>query len=148
MSQNVKIMKIKDLPRQIKELALKRQVEQGNEPNEELDLIENKGNGNFMWDKTPERDLFWCKINLGNFKPFYDIYPQDVDTSTENVDTCKDKYVQSVIDNFKNRSELGIFKYGTTLERKDLNVHDWLIHLQEELMDAVLYIERLKSEEL
>lgn len=137
-------MKIKDLPQEIKELALKRQVEQGNKPNEELDLIENKGNGNFMWDKTPERDLFWCKINLGNFKPFYDLYPQNEGVS----DGVKDKYVQSVIDNFKNRSELGIFKYGTTLERKDLNVQDWLLHLQEELMDAVLYVERLKSEKL
>lgn len=69
--------------------------------------------------------------------------PQPIDT-----DACKDKHGKSVIDNFKNRSEVGIFKYGTTLERQDLNVHDWLIHLQEELMDAVLYIERLKSEEL
>lgn len=134
-------MKIKDLPQPIKELALKRQVEQGNEPNEELNLSDLKYKGNFDWDETHEGFNFWAKIDNENFKPFYDLYQQD-------VDTCKDKYVQSVIDNFKNRSELGIFKYGTTLERKDLNVYDWLIHLQEELMDAVLYIERLKSEKL
>jgi hypothetical protein len=32
------------------------------------------------------------------------------------------------------------------LERRDLDWLDWITHLQEELMDAVLYIERLKEE--
>jgi hypothetical protein len=54
-----------------------------------------------------------------------------------------DKIVQSVIDKFNHRSELGIKKYGTTLEQNDND--DYLIHLQEELMDAVLYIEKLKQ---
>lgn len=57
-----------------------------------------------------------------------------------------DKYVEQVIDKYKQRSETGIKKYGTTLERKDLNLLDWLNHLQEELMDASLYVERLKEE--
>lgn len=59
---------------------------------------------------------------------------------------CKDKIVQRVIDQFKQRSEAGIKKYNTTLERDDLNTLQWLTHLQEELMDATLYIERLKQE--
>ena len=54
-----------------------------------------------------------------------------------------DKIVQSVIDKFKQRSEIGIKKYGTTLDQNDND--DYLIHLQEELMDAVLYIEKLKQ---
>lgn len=57
-----------------------------------------------------------------------------------------DKYVEQVIEKYKQRSETGIKKYGTTLERKDLNLLDWLNHLQEELMDASLYVERLKDE--
>lgn len=57
-----------------------------------------------------------------------------------------DKYVESVIAKYRERSEIGIKKYGTTLERKDLNLIDWLNHLQEELMDASLYVERLKEE--
>jgi len=57
-----------------------------------------------------------------------------------------DKYVESVIAKYRERSETGIKKYGTTLERKDLNLIDWLNHLQEELMDASLYVERLKEE--
>lgn len=58
----------------------------------------------------------------------------------------KDKIVESVLSRFKQRSEVGIKKYNTTLERNDLNTLQWLTHLQEELMDATLYIERLKQE--
>jgi hypothetical protein len=54
-----------------------------------------------------------------------------------------DKIVQSVIDKFNQRSEVGIKKYGTTLDQN--NNDDYLKHLQEELMDAVLYIEKLKQ---
>lgn len=58
----------------------------------------------------------------------------------------KDKIVDAVIKKFSDRSESGIKKYGTTLERGDLTISEWLTHLQEELMDATLYIEKLKSE--
>lgn len=54
-----------------------------------------------------------------------------------------DKIVQQVIEKFNQRSEVGIKKYGTTLEEN--NNDDYLTHLQEELMDAILYIEKLKS---
>jgi hypothetical protein len=57
-----------------------------------------------------------------------------------------DSIVESVLDKFKERSEEGINKYGVTLDRKDLSPLEWLNHLQEELMDATLYIERLKKE--
>jgi len=57
----------------------------------------------------------------------------------------KDKYVQAVKEKFEERSQTGIRKYNTTLEREDLNIVDWLNHLQEELMDATLYVERLKA---
>jgi hypothetical protein len=58
----------------------------------------------------------------------------------------KDKYVQAVKEKFEERSQTGIRKYNTTLERNDLSFIDWLTHLQEELMDATLYIERLKQD--
>jgi hypothetical protein len=41
------------------------------------------------------------------------------------------------------RSEKGIKKYNNTLDRDDLDAEAWLLHLQEELMDATLYIEAL-----
>lgn len=57
----------------------------------------------------------------------------------------KDTIVESVIQQFKQRSEVGINKYGVTLNREDLNVLEWLQHLQEELMDATLYVQKLKE---
>ena len=55
----------------------------------------------------------------------------------------QDKIVKQVVDKFQQRSELGIKKYGTTLEQNDKD--DFLNHLQEELMDAILYIEKLRG---
>lgn len=57
-----------------------------------------------------------------------------------------DSIVESVVMKYKERANLGLTKYGTNLDRKDLNVKDWTEHLQQELMDAVLYLEKLKSE--
>jgi hypothetical protein len=54
--------------------------------------------------------------------------------------------VQAVIRKFQERSALGIKKYGTTLDRTDLKPRDWIQHAQEELMDGILYLERLKQE--
>ena len=56
-----------------------------------------------------------------------------------------DSIVASVVASFQQRSELGIKKYGVTLDRTDLTMADWLQHTQEELMDAVLYLEKLKK---
>ena len=57
-----------------------------------------------------------------------------------------DSNVDRVCQAFQDRAYLGYQKYGTTTERKDIAVLDWLQHLQEELMDATIYIERLKQE--
>ena len=58
----------------------------------------------------------------------------------------KDRIVQEIKDKFEQRSQLGIKKYGTTLERDDLSAEEWVNHLQEELMDAILYLQRLKHD--
>tara|TARA_R110000751_G_scaffold195838_2_gene301232 strand:+ start:1403 stop:1588 length:186 start_codon:yes stop_codon:yes gene_type:complete len=58
---------------------------------------------------------------------------------------AKDKIVKSVISSFKQRSEVGIKKYNKTMDRDDLTTLEWLQHLQEELMDATLYLEKLKQ---
>ena len=57
----------------------------------------------------------------------------------------KDTIVEEVIDLFRKRSEEGIKKYGTTLDRDDLSESEWIKHLQEELMDAILYLTKLKN---
>tara|TARA_R110001606_G_scaffold50140_4_gene125891 strand:+ start:8375 stop:8563 length:189 start_codon:yes stop_codon:yes gene_type:complete len=57
----------------------------------------------------------------------------------------KDKIVERVISKYNKRSEIGISKYNTTLENNNLLMKEWLVHLQEELMDATLYIEKSLS---
>jgi hypothetical protein len=57
----------------------------------------------------------------------------------------EDSIVKSVIESFKQRSEIGILKYGKTLDRNDLTFLQWVQHAQEELMDAILYLEKLKQ---
>lgn len=53
---------------------------------------------------------------------------------------------EQVIDQIRKRAQVGKTKYGVTIERTDFSVLDWLQHLQEELMDAAVYVERLKEE--
>ena len=55
----------------------------------------------------------------------------------------EDPIVQQVVDSFQQRSKVGIEKYGTTLHEN--NTDDFLEHLQQELMDATLYIQKVKS---
>ena len=57
-----------------------------------------------------------------------------------------DKNVEKVITQLRDREEEGLQKYGVNTERKDLTTLEWLPHLQEELMDASVYIEKLKNE--
>jgi hypothetical protein len=57
-----------------------------------------------------------------------------------------DKNVENVVTQLREREEQGLQKYGVNTERTDLTSLEWLQHLQEELMDASVYIEKLKSE--
>lgn len=56
-----------------------------------------------------------------------------------------DSIVTAVIQKFTQRSEFGKKKYGTDLDRSDLTTPEWITHAQEELMDAILYLEKLKK---
>lgn len=59
----------------------------------------------------------------------------------------KDPVVERVVKKLRHRSKVGIKKYGVGLDRTDLTRREWLVHLQQELMDAVNYIERELQEE-
>jgi hypothetical protein len=58
-----------------------------------------------------------------------------------------DSVTKSVLDKYLDRAVAGKNKYGTDMDRKDLNVVQWLQHLQEEMMDATLYVEKLLQEQ-
>ena len=57
----------------------------------------------------------------------------------------RDKIIERVINKVKSRSDVGYKKYGVTLNDDDQPLNVWLTHIQEELMDAVNYIEKAKS---
>jgi len=58
----------------------------------------------------------------------------------------EDQIVKSVLAKYVERSNAGLKKYGTTLDREDLTLDQWINHLLEELMDATLYLSRIKKE--
>ena len=57
----------------------------------------------------------------------------------------RDPVVERVVDKFVSRSDVGFAKYGVTLNEDKSNLFAWINHLQEELMDAVLYMQKLKE---
>ena len=58
----------------------------------------------------------------------------------------KDTIVESVRQQFLDRSNVGIKKYGVTLDRTDLSLLEWLEHAKQEQMDSVLYLEKIIQE--
>ena len=53
------------------------------------------------------------------------------------------KIEKQVCEKILQRSEIGKKKYGVSMEKEILSIREWLIHLQEELMDATVYVEKL-----
>lgn len=64
--------------------------------------------------------------------------------------TFRDPVVERVCDKFIQRSDLGFEKYGRTLHSERTGKHKdlagYLNDIQEELMDAILYIQAAREE--
>ena len=56
------------------------------------------------------------------------------------------KIEDEVCEEIQARAERGLNKYGVNMERGDLDIHEWLQHLLEELLDAAVYVKRLQKE--
>lgn len=59
-----------------------------------------------------------------------------------------DSIVDTIINRFVTRAEMGYSKYSNTLDRNDLTFVEWITHTQEEGMDMILYLEKIKQEVL
>lgn len=130
-------------------------------PKENLDIYKDSFGDSlisaFMWKHTFEGIKYWEDIynNSGSLKPSKAFIPQSMKLDTVKMaefpkpegyvkeETTSDKIVQSVINDLNERSKVGIKKYGTTLDREDLNESEWIQHLYEELLDAALYSKRI-----
>ena len=75
-----------------------------------------------------------------------EIVISDKDFTSDFLVMTPDETVRRVLKRFNARSWVGIEKYSTTLERNDLSTLEWIQHAQDEAMDFVLYLERLKQE--
>ena len=64
---------------------------------------------------------------------------------TEQSLVFRDPIIKKVVNKFVDRSDVGYKKYGVTLHDDKSNLDIWLNHLQEELMDAVNYIEKTRQ---
>lgn len=89
----------------------------------------------FNINEISERDLSRCR-NTGR-KSVIEFLKLRAEIKTDSI-------VESVVNQFKERSKRGIEKYGTTLQEN--NTDDFLQHFKEELMDAILYIQKLQSQ--
>lgn len=79
----------------------------------------------------PKREINWEEIHR---------------QAVQNCEYTPCSIVNTVIKSFVDRANFGYKKYGQTLDRTDLGLLDWIQHAQEEHMDAILYLERIKKE--
>ncbi len=56
------------------------------------------------------------------------------------------KILNQLISEFESREERGFKKYGTTMDRTDLKFSEWLQHFKEELMDGLLYLQKIQND--
>ena len=61
-----------------------------------------------------------------------------------------DTVVEAVREDLLKRSQIGIKKYGVTLDRNDLSLKDWLEHAYQECLDQANYLKKaiLEYEEI
>jgi hypothetical protein len=76
-----------------------------------------------------------------------EIYGDSIIYTSENTRQVlkTDSIVDGIVDQFIDRSRVGKAKYNTDLDRTDLSLSQWLQHAIEEHMDAVLYLQKIKS---
>ena len=74
-----------------------------------------------------------------------DIETISYDSNNSRTVLKTDSIVDSIVDEFIDRSRFGKKKYKTDLDRTDLSLEQWLTHAIEEHMDAILYLQKIKS---
>lgn len=109
------------------ELALKYKSEKWNR---EVDFFQKALKAAFVWGDTDEKYHFWDRI-------------YENDGSIRFEDLTSDRIVLSVMEDLNKRSLIGHKKYGTTLDREDLSLLDWLQHRYEEILDDANYTKKI-----
>ena len=79
-------------------------------------------------------------------KYFLDREGYTTNTTARRNPVKTDSIVEEVKEIMDKRSQRGIKEYGTTLQDNPDGFYVWLKELQEELLDAALYIQKLKKQ--
>lgn len=109
-------------------------------------IAESKVTGLIVQVENMYDNYFNGRVLVGDFHNKVGDYVS-LGSSTFNIsnnEPKEDKIVTQIVDKFKKRSEIGIKKYGTTLEKN--NKDDFFEHLSEELMDSLLYLQKIKEQ--
>lgn len=138
-------VKIKELPEKLKKKALKRMYQERGESDENYPLA-----AAFAWKNTKEGIEYWGQVSdqYSDSENFLSKLKEILGAEIEVVgaeEVKPDSIVESVVDQLRQRSDAGIKKYGTTLDRDDLHPLEWIEHAKQEAMDFVLYLEKLKQ---
>ncbi len=62
------------------------------------------------------------------------------------IEYPQDTTIQNVLNKIKGRADVGMVKYQTSMIDNKGDLVYWLNHTQQELMDAIAYIERIIQE--
>lgn len=112
-----------------------RDDDQTAELSEDAQLKAELAHDNARAEEAYNRDFAGALTRVGELE-------RRVDTLAPLTDTV----VAGVIQRYRDRAQDGWRKYGTTLDRDDLQPLDWVVHAQEEAMDLSVYLERLRRE--
>ena len=104
----------------------------------ENSAVECRQSNEILTCSTSDRDIIWKEYKPNQFS----MKETPTPTSTQTADSI----VAEIRELLLQRSQTGIAKYGTTLDRKDLKPSEWCQHLLEELLDASGYVLRLKKD--
>jgi hypothetical protein len=107
-----------------------------------IKILKSKSNKYWYADKIGEQFVVDFINNDGN----YIINNIGTVLKEDSEEVIFDSVVESVISQFRKRSEAGIKKYGVTMDRNDLKTLDWVQSALEEAMDFCIYLEKLKQQ--
>lgn len=139
--------RIKDLPKKERKLALKRMQQQRGYSDENELLM-----SAFSWEQTKEGQEYWDSLDNTPIEEQFSHFFKKLGVNVSEIKvnepkTVKlDPIVESVVNQLRDRSEVGVNKYGTTLDRNDLTFGEWIQHALEESMDLTLYLTKMKKE--
>lgn len=121
-----------------------------NAKNKLIDIFPIK-EGDVVFVKSLHQSGRVLDINIVEQYPGYQIectiaFPEE-DWVTTNFKDLKllPKAENTIINKIIERQKKGEEKYNTTTDRTDLNLHDWINHAQEEIMDLLIYLEKVKE---